>query len=203
MTENTSNILQKAEETLRTAQMGLDDLKSSQPERRLPGLRNLIVFGRAVTNVVQNLRSTEANFENWYKKFVDQMRDDPLMKHFYNLRSEILKEGETSTSLTINIGHFNSDEIAQYPRPPGATSFFIGDQTGGSGWIVELSNGITEKYYVQLQNDTIETTLSFQNPPNSHLGNDISDKSIEKQCELYLKYLQNLIRDAKNEFLTE
>jgi len=36
------------------------------------------------------------------------------------------------------------------PQPPGATSFFIGDELGGTGWEVSQPDGSTEKYYIDL-----------------------------------------------------
>jgi hypothetical protein len=61
----------------------------------MPGLRNLIVFGRAVTNILQNLRSVVGakTFDEWYMPLQEEMRDDELLKYFYELRTEILKEG--------------------------------------------------------------------------------------------------------------
>jgi hypothetical protein len=83
----TLDIFKNAQETLKSAEFGLQDLIKGPPERKLSGLRNLVVFGRAVTNVLQGLKSTEPEFEAWYQKYVDEMESDPLMKYFYKLRS--------------------------------------------------------------------------------------------------------------------
>ena len=64
--KTTKKVLAHVADTLATAKLGLQDVLSGGPDRRLGGLRNLIVFGRAVTNVLQNLRSTEPAFEAWY-----------------------------------------------------------------------------------------------------------------------------------------
>src|SRR5258707_11501197 len=90
--KTTGEILRWCEETLITAKFGLEDVKN-RPERRNSGFRNLVVFGRAVTNVLQNLRSTETGFDDWYRPYQQEMAQDPLMKYFYEMRSEILKEG--------------------------------------------------------------------------------------------------------------
>ena len=86
MAKKTSGILQRTEETLYTAMLGLKALESSDPRERMAGLRNLIVFGRAVTNVLQNLRSVEPEFESWYSSYGSEMSVDPLMRFFYTLR---------------------------------------------------------------------------------------------------------------------
>jgi hypothetical protein len=85
----TRAILTRVETTLQTAKFGLDDLTNGSPERKVAGLSNLITFGRAVTNVLQNLRSKEESFEKWYTPYVIEMRSDELMRHStsYALRS--------------------------------------------------------------------------------------------------------------------
>jgi hypothetical protein len=156
MTEKTTGgVLRCVDETLATAKLGLRDVVHGGPERRLGGLRNLIVFGRAVTNVLQNLRSTEPAFDTWYEPYVKEMRDDPLLKYFYILRSEILKEGrlETGSRLHIRSFSFPGDLQRLGPKPSGAKTFFMGDQAGGSGWEVELPDGSTEKLYLDLPGD--------------------------------------------------
>lgn len=85
--------LARVAETLQTAEFGLRMLRSDDPTVRRTGLRNLIVFGRAVTNTLQGLRSHTLDFDSWYKPWVERMRADEVMRYFYRLRSEILKQG--------------------------------------------------------------------------------------------------------------
>jgi hypothetical protein len=91
MTRSRSNVLQSARDILRTAELGLRDLQSGPADRRLAGLRNAVVFGRAVTNVLENLRSRCAKFGSWYKVQSEALATDVDMKFLYKLRSEILK----------------------------------------------------------------------------------------------------------------
>lgn len=49
-------------------------LRGSDAKARIAGLRNVVVFGRAVTNVLQNLPSTEREFDAWYEPHVQAMR---------------------------------------------------------------------------------------------------------------------------------
>ena len=102
--------------------------------------------GRAVTNVLQNLRSVVGTqvFDEWYGPLQEEMRNDELLRYFYQLRSEILKEGTLQTFNSMHMS-FNSRDlqpILQNP-PPGAKGFFIGDQLNGGGWEVELPDGST------------------------------------------------------------
>jgi hypothetical protein len=64
MSERTADsVLNDAAQTLETADWGLADFTGPDPRRRMPGLRNLVVFGRAMTNALQNLRSVVGKSE--------------------------------------------------------------------------------------------------------------------------------------------
>jgi len=77
---------------LRLAQQGLRDMEESDHDRILLGFFSVVVFGRAVTNALQNLRTFDkAAFDQWYGPWQQEMRDDPLLRWFYELRSDILK----------------------------------------------------------------------------------------------------------------
>jgi hypothetical protein len=123
-----SDVLRQATETLRTAQRGLEDLRAADPSRRMPGLRNAIVFGRAVTNVLENLRGRVANFDDWYKPETQQLSRDPGFRRLYEMRSEILKEGALGIGPAITIDYLNTADLQDLLRnpPPGARGFFIG-----------------------------------------------------------------------------
>ena len=200
--KTTASILASAEQTLTTARAGFDDLVGSRPERRLPGLRNLVVFGRAVTNVLQNLRSTEPAFDEWYAPFVREMESDPLMRFLYKLRSEILKEGTVPTSVNAYIHRleFPHDLTKFGPPPPNARSFFIGDQNGGSGWEVALPDGQVAKYYAALPGDIGQVTVHLAGAPTDHLGQQLKDNRVETICAACLDYLGRLVTQAKRRF---
>ncbi len=135
--KTTSDVLQRVQETLQTAKLGLRDVIEGRPERRLGGLRNLVVSGRAVTNVLQNLRSIEPTFDNWYKPYVAEMRADLLLRYFYTLRSQILKERTLNTGASMYISHFefprDMQRLGPPPRPTtGARGSLKRQQTGAS-----------------------------------------------------------------------
>lgn len=73
--ENTNRLLD-------TAEFGYNVLIGTSPKSKLAGLMNVVVFGRAVTNALQKLRSIEPDFDNWYSKYVEEMSSDPLLKFF-------------------------------------------------------------------------------------------------------------------------
>lgn len=198
----TAEILKTTEETLNTAQYGLDDLIMGPPQRKLSGLRNLVVFGRAVTNVLQNLRGTEPDFDEWYGKYREEMEPDPLMRYFYTLRTKILKEGLLETMARAYIGRLSlTEDMSRFgPPPPNAKAFFIGDSAGGSGWEIELPDGSTEKYYVELPAKVGSVSLHFPQPPKYHLGREISETDIEALSRMYIDYLHELVLAAREKF---
>ncbi len=121
--DDIERILLDASDTLQTAEFGLADLESPDPKRRMAGLRNLVVFGRAVTNVLQKLRTPlGSDFENWYSGVQKELRADQLMKFFYDLRSEILKEGSIGPlSVHTHIQSFGPEDQRRLwaTAPPG------------------------------------------------------------------------------------
>lgn len=200
---STAEILLAAEQTLETAEFGLHDLMAAHGPRRMAGFRNLVTFGRAVTNVLQGLRSTELEFESWYQPRVEEMRKDPLIRHFYQVRSKILKQGITDVGSSTYIENASISDIiaAAPPPPPGeSVSLFIGDAFGGSGWEVTFADGTKEKYYFNLPKSVADSRLLFSNSPKAHLGQSVEDESIEHLCELYISYLRRMLAEARSEF---
>ena len=196
-----AEILRRAQETLETAKFGLEVFKSNL-ERRMAGLRNLVVFGRAVTNVLQNLRSTESDFDEWYALFKEEMKRDPLMRYFYELRSTILKEGNLEVGKYVHIKSFRYPEDLKkmgFP-PPNAKAFFIGDNLGGSGWEVEQDDKSRIKFYVDLPVDIGKVGFIFPNAPNYHLGEKLDTDDIEVLGGRYIRYLEDLVEKARMKF---
>lgn len=95
-------------------------------------------------------------------------------------------------------------DVQRYgPAPPGATNFFIGDNTGGSGWVVKLPDGTVEKYYAEMPGDIGKVEVHFPEAPTSHLGDEVPDTTIDTLAGLYYNYIQQLVADARNRFIGE
>lgn len=201
--KTTKDILQKTKDALKAAELGLDDVVKDDPNRRASGLRNVVVFGRSVTNILQNLRSTEPSFDDWYRKYREEMEKDELMRYMYELRSIILKEGELQTSSSVYIRKLNTNDVSRFPRPPNAIGFFVGDGLGGSGWQVKMPDGSIERYYVDLPEETCEVNLNFRNAPKMHRGKDIEDNRVQHICLLYVTYLRDMVSDVYRVFGTK
>jgi hypothetical protein len=200
--KTTQDILRALQDTINIAEMGFEMTVSGKLPDRMLGIKNLVVFGRAVTNVLENLRSTEPDFDKWYEKYKKEMQADPLMKYFYKLRSEILKEGRLRVGWKAYINLINQpiDERLFGPPPPNAVRFFTFDSLGGTGWIVQLPDGSTENYYVNMPSNIASISYKFPDSPESHLGKAIPDNSVQSLARLYLDYLQQIVKDAKTRF---
>jgi len=194
----TKQILEDANRMLSTVGFGYKVLAYGSPKNKMSGLMNLVVFGRAVTNVLQNLRSTEPSFDEWYKKYVEEMKNSPELKYFYDLRSVILKEGRLKVGTSAYINHLNvPNDLARLPKPPPflkIKSFFIGDSLGGTGYEVLLSDGSTEKYYIELPQDIGKVDLIFSDVPSLK---NISVVTLSRQ---YLEYLTKMVKDVNATF---
>jgi len=162
-----------------------------------------VVWGRAVTNVLQNIRTFDRErFDHWYKPRQDEMRKNANFRYLVDLRNQVLKEGVLGgISTSVYIGHFSTDQLGELgPSPTGATGFFIGDQLGGSGWTVKLSDGTEERFYtdiptsweVSIQTNFVDVTKQLGLPaPNVPIDRLIAD---------YVEYLGQLVADARAEF---
>ena len=188
-------IIQEAEELLQTAKFGLEDMRY-KPERHRTGLRNAVVFGRNTTFALQNLRGVLPGFDEWYVPRQKEMSSNPLLKFFHNLRNKIEKQASTPTTSATHVHTFNANDLNKFPRPLFAKGFFLGDQNGGSGWIVSLPSGKEEKYYINLPVDIAESEVYLADAPTD---NGQQRTAIEL-VESYLQYVEALLYEARQVF---
>lgn len=201
-TESINLAIKRAEQVLETAYFGLKILKAGCPSERSAGLRNVLVFGRSVTFVIQNLRSIvgESRFNNWYAPFQDQMRADPLMRYFVEARNNLEKQGRLDVSVSGVIHNFSSSDLDKLEKPPfECTSFFMGDQTGGSGWEMDLGNGESIKYYISIPKSIGEFYQVFHSMPDN-IPQELRCLSTDELCAIYLDKLSKLLAATKHEF---
>lgn len=201
MGTSTNIILATAREHLAMARHGLADMESGDPTRLRPGIMNLCVFGRSTTNVLQNLRSSEPTFDEWYQPKVKAMEADSLMRYFYKKRTEILKEGELGYT-NVTSGSLNTNDIAPLwaLAPPGTKGMFFGDYLGGDGFVVEMPDGTDVHVYAQFPDVGITTTLEFTDAPTEHDGIPIEDSSVGTLGRMYIEVLERIVEDADRHF---
>jgi len=196
-----SEILQRSRQVLATARHGLDTARR-EPAHRVAGLHNAIVFGRSVTFVLQNLRSIEPDFDEWYEEHAAGMRQDPLMRFFVDLRNKIEKQGLMPTQGYAHVKEFEypKDLAKLGPRPPGAMGFFIGDELGGSGWVIRIAEGAAEKLYVEFPAEVGKAGLAFTSAPGLAAGAAPSEADALRLTEEYLARVERILALAEGRF---
>jgi hypothetical protein len=190
------SIIAEAEDLLRTAQFGREDM-NTRPGRARSGLRNAVVFGRNATWALQNLRNVIPEFDEWYNAKQEEMKADPLMRYFRDLRTTIEKKASTPTTVSVYIKSFSAKDIERFkPAPPEAVGFFIGDQSGGAGWEVKKPDGSVEKYYVELPDDIGAIDVHLADAPEEVAQGRTASELVEQ----YLSRVGAVIREARQKF---
>jgi hypothetical protein len=86
-----SQVVTRAGTMLRMAHLGLRDMQEADQDRVLLGFLGIVVFGRSMTFVMQNLRKhDEGAFNSWYAPWKEEMKGDPLMRYFCALRTKVV-----------------------------------------------------------------------------------------------------------------
>ncbi len=181
-----NEILNEANERLKIAKCGLDMILASQGEGRI-GVRNVAVFGRMVTFATNNLRSIVDDFENWDVKAKQRHFDNDECRYMTQLRNVIEKQARTPVSMSAHIRSFNTNDMNKFPRPPGATSFFIGDHNGGTGWMIMDADKNETPYYVALPPEIGKVWFTL--PENE-------GKNVEDVASKYVACLENYLAEV-------
>ena len=103
-----SQTVTRAGTMLRMVEQGLRDMQETDHDRILFGFLGLVAFGRSMTLVMQNLWTyDEAAFDSWYIPWQGEMKDDPLMRYFCNLRTMVIHHH--APAIGILLGGFGED----------------------------------------------------------------------------------------------
>lgn len=97
-----SQVVTRSGTMLRMVAQGLRDMKDADHDRLLFGFLGVVVFGRSMTLVMQNLRTHDrAAFDAWYKPWQKEMQDDPLMKYFNDLRTRVIHQDAPAIGIVL------------------------------------------------------------------------------------------------------
>ena len=100
-----SQTVTRAGTMLRMVQQGLRDMQEADQDRILLGFLGVVVFGRSMTLVMQNLRSHNREaFDSWYAPWQAEMKNDPLMRYFYDLRTMVIHHDAPAIDILL-AGH--------------------------------------------------------------------------------------------------
>jgi len=87
---------------LRMVQLGLRDMRETDHDRILLGFLGVVVFGRSITFAMQNLRThDEGAFNSWYEPWQEEMKSDPLMRYFNDLRTRVIHHDAPAISILL------------------------------------------------------------------------------------------------------
>lgn len=185
----------------------LVQLEKGLSHSQINNMRNIVVYGRQITFILQKLRSVlpEGQFDNWYKPYREEMKNDELMKFFVDLRNSIEKEGDTKTVNAAYIKHLDTSMLPRLMgnQPPYATSFFMGDTKGRSGWDIKLPDGTEDKIFVEIPQDVLTVKILFDNPPKSHLDIKLGTNDPFLLCQHYYEYLRKMVNDANTKLINK
>ena len=155
-----AEIMLEAKARLKAVECGVEMLSAGQGDART-GVRNVAVFGRMVTFATNNLRSVVEGFIGWDVKAKQRHFDCDECRYMYRLRNVIEKQARTPVSVSAHIRSLDTSDLARFPRPPRATSFFVGDRNGGSGWMILNADGEKTPFYIDLPPEVGEAWLDL------------------------------------------
>jgi hypothetical protein len=187
-----AELVESAEDMFRLAEQGLQWLEAGATDRRLAGLRNVLVFGRACMLSLAALRRRHPGFDDWYEQNWAGMRDDPEIRSIETIRQLVLREvkpGEVATHLMVRSAGRG------YGSPPkGARAFFTGDRIGGTGWEIVMADGTVEKYYVAVTGAILPEGFGFR-------GEGVPGEArLEPIMTKYVAHLREMLRSAIEHF---
>lgn len=199
MRNTVASTIREAEQTLRTAKIGLLDLCGSCRARRLPGLRNLLVFGQAVVDTLGQGDMSDKEFGPWFECQRQVIESEPLMQHMAEISRVVLAGMELPGYSSVS-PKFKPTEIARLGRAPAAAkSFFLGDNILGSGWVIGFNDGREERYFTELPEMLSFDELTAELPVASDRSLQLP---LEELCAFFFARLERLVADARRKFLS-
>lgn len=187
-----AELVESAEDMFRLAEQGLQWMEADAKDKRLAGLRNALVFGRACMLGLSALRRRHPGFDDWYEQNWAGMRDDPAMKRLETVRQLVMREvkpGEIVTDLMVR-----SAGRGFGAPPKGARAFFTGDRLGGTGWEIVMPGGSVEKYYVAVSDSIRPEDFGFRDEGTPE------EACLEPIVTKYVAHLREMLRSAREYF---
>jgi hypothetical protein len=160
----------------------------------------MVTFGRQVTFVLLKLKSTEPEFEEWWKPFAEQMAGDPLLKYFKELRNTIEREGLPKPINAVLLICNEKDVVrTERVKVDDGENFTLIEgidrdlNPSKKAVNVAVINGGT---YMKLAHSRLP------NPPAMHLGKPVESVEMEHLGSVYLDYLGAVWQVTRNKFLS-
>ena len=169
--------LREAETLLELVEAGLKQVTDGPSERRVPGVRNVLVFGATFAAAMKSIAAKDRLFASWFDVQKPTEGIDQLLR---------IMTTEPKTRRDYTQVQLASAGKEFGPRPDHARAFFSGDRLGGSGWEIELPGGRVEKYYVMLP-DELPSGYTFTG----------TDRNAETLARRHVAQLREMLRHAR------
>lgn len=181
----------------------------SLPGQQRELLNTAVIALRSIWHIFFNMDKSDPWVTAWFKELSVAVKSDSLLSFFRSERNMILKEGvDTIKGVCVRAkpGAMasagpegftfrwstteNGLQEILVPRPANAKSSFMGDQSGGMGYFIELPDGTQVKQYVHVPLECAQVTLFYPEAPLEHLGKQLETREAKVLLALYHAYWQ-------------
>lgn len=176
-------IFAEVEAILRSTRQAVHQIECcSRPGEQLAHIRLSVIDMRRATFVLQKLRSRVDGFAEWYEGVQTRLREDPLMRYFHVLRTEIEHEGLPGA-------------VAELYRPD--TGEPIADVACYEDRHGLMVSGATRSG-IDLPAGDLAIPHGLRNfrlpdPPTSHAGRDLTEFRFATLADLALDFLEDQV----------
>ncbi len=190
-------MLESTSQKLEDARVEIERLDAAQDGRSYrEAFAAFVNHSRAVTNAMQKeLRHKADGFDDWYGTKEVEMRADPLLKYFHNLRVEDFhREGnrlQFSTSFDFGAGR----RLGPVPAPEA----MLMSHDDGFYWVID--QGTPKERRIPLKAPQLFQTQAYLvDAPTTHKDKPVGTRSPRSLCKLVLEYMESLVFEAKKRF---
>lgn len=183
---------------LEDARISLKSLRdANNPVEFRTAFGNFINNARAITYAMQKEGSKYALFKQWYKQKQSEMEKDELLRFVHNARIDDFHKGESVLTFETVVIPQNLNLAIGI-----AAMYTNKDNKGwnvsirGDGLSTAINEGTPKEERVMLDQRLVETSISIQNPPKTHLGEKLNSNQPIYLCEQIIKYFEDLVFQA-------
>ena len=174
----------------------LSQLKSANDAMNFKALFNsFLSSSRAITNALQKEGKEKNGFEEWYKEKQDEMRKDELLRFIHEVRTIDFHEGKNVLGTSVDIKRFLTSAVGSKPTPDAT----MGIHKDGIYWTINKGTPRERRIPIN-KGGKFLTKISIKNPPSQHKGKSLEKNDPITICELYVKYMEELVFEAIEKF---
>ncbi|MFC1491672.1 hypothetical protein ACFLQ0_03685 [Nitrospinota bacterium] len=176
------------------ARVNLENLINSQDTHSFRSAFNSFLSNaRAITNALQKDGKLVAGFSDWYGQKQTQMRGDPLLRFIHEARTEDFHRGKHRLTFPrTEIQYFSTEDVGDAPTEDAC----IGIGAQGPMWII--GKGTPREQRIPIRGvGSWRIEVAIKSPPSAHLGQKLERQDPVTICILAIKYLEDLVIEAK------